>query len=214
MSVGRGFLWGRGAVAAPIYNSELFIPSFVYGCRSQISTEGSWIHFNHNVLSSWYGRASSQCGAPVMQSVKLWRSGVLSHLLLQTPEPWLVSPFAVPTGFQARSSQGSPDCICSQTLAPEALLLLLGGSVLCTSPLSGFYQQESKRLFIHGRLDNGASFFKEEEHLWVHGKKFHFWYIQGVERFCHKSSLSTLPHLPLPWIIFLNFTPFLSSSPI
>lgn len=151
------------------------------------------------------------------QLCRVWscdRSGVLSHLLLQTPEPWLVSPSAVPTGFQAWSSQGSPDCICSQTLAPEALLLLLRGSVLCTSPLSGSYQQESRSLFIHGRLDSGACFFKEEEHLWVHSKNFHFWSIQGVERHCHKSCLSTLPHLPLPWVIYLNFTPFLSSSPI
>lgn len=55
-------------------------------------------------------------------------SGVHVHLLFETPEHWLLSPAAVPTDFKAHSFQGSPDWICLQTLALEALFLPCWGA--------------------------------------------------------------------------------------
>ena len=96
-----------------------------------------------------------------MLNVRLWLSGVCFHLLLQTPERWLVSPSAVPTNFQAYCFQGSTDCVCLPTLAPEALFLLLGGpSPIYPSHLrvagKASISKNPGRLFIHGRPDNGV----------------------------------------------------------
>lgn len=75
------------------------------------------------------------------------------YLLLETPEHSPVSPATVLADFKTHSFQGPPDCVCLQTLAPEALFLSYWGALAPSAPPFS----DLRERFLSARIQGGHS---------------------------------------------------------